>query len=161
MSNISNAPYRHSAVLRLAEFAGRADALFARTPVSLYTLMMRVAIFLIFFQSARTKVEGVLTIKESTFFLFQYEYALPLIPPHLAAYLATYSEHFFSILILLGLGTRFAALPLLAMTAVIEIFVYPEAYAVHLSWAAMLLALIALGGGAVSLDRLLFPRPGR
>ena len=161
MSNITDAQVRHSAVSRLADIAELANMLFARIPVSLYTLMMRVAIFLVFFQSGRTKVEGLLTIKQSTFYLFQYEYALPLIPPHLAAYLAAYSEHLFSILILLGLATRFAALPLLGMTLVIEIFVYPEAYVVHLTWTAMLLALMALGGGKVSLDHLLFGRRER
>lgn len=158
MFDISERDGSHAVLLRIAAFAERANALLARTPVSLYALMMRGAIFLVFFQSARTKVDGLLTIKESTFFLFQYEYALPLLPPHLAAYMATYSEHFFSLLILLGLGTRFAALPLLGMTLVIQTFVYPEAYVVHLSWAAMLVALVALGGGRLSLDHLLFRR---
>ena len=161
MSNISDRAFSSAVPARVAELVAVANSLFARIPLSLYTLMMRVAVFLIFFQSGRTKVEGLLTIKESTFFLFQYEYALPLIPPHLAAYLAAYSEHIFSILILLGLATRFAALPLLAMTLVIEIFVYPEAYVVHLSWAAMLLALMALGGGMFSLDYVLFGRSRR
>lgn len=158
MSNISQSDAPQGALLRVTALAGRANALLASIPVSLYTLMMRGAIFLVFFQSARTKVDGLLTVKESTFFLFEYEYALPLIPPHLAAYMATYSEHFFSVLILLGLATRFAALPLLGMTLVIQVFVYPEAYAVHLSWAAMLVALAALGGGRFSLDHLLFRR---
>lgn len=135
--------------------AAQAVALLDRIPSWLYALMMRVSIFLVFFMSARTKVEGLITLKESTFVLFQYEYALPIVPYKLAAYLATYSEHTFSILILLGLATRFSALALLGMTAVIEIFVYPEAYAVHLTWAAMLTYLVARGGGALSADRLI------
>lgn len=158
MTNISERAAPRAALLHVADLAERANGLLARIPLSIYALMMRAAIFLIFFQSARTKVDGLLTVKESTFFLFQYEYALPLIPPHFAAYIATYSEHLFSVLILLGLATRFAALPLLGMTLVIQIFVYPEAYAVHLSWAAMLAALAALGGGRFSLDHLLFRR---
>ena len=156
---MSNSPDRALSLpvsMRVRALADWANRLFARIPVSLYTLMMRLAVFLIFFQSGRTKVEGLLTIKQSTFYLFQNEYALPLIPPHLAAYLAAYSEHLFSILILLGLGTRFAVLPLLGMTLVIEIFVYPDAYPVHLSWASMLVALLALGGGKFSADYLLF-----
>ena len=161
MPNMTDAQFRHSTLSRLMDFVGSANMLFARLPASLYTLMMRVAVFLVFFQSGRTKVEGLLTLKPSTFYLFQYEYALPLIPPHLAAYLAAYSEHIFSILILLGFATRFAALPLFCITLVIEIFVYPEAYTVHLSWAAMLVALMALGGGKVSLDHLLFGRRAR
>lgn len=131
----------------------QAYALMARVPDWTYAAMMRVAIFLVFFTSARTKVEGFLTLKSSTFFLFEHEYALPLIPSVWAAYLATYAEHVFAILVLIGLATRLSALALLVMTAVIQIFVYPEAYAVHLSWAAMLLYLVAKGGGALSLDR--------
>lgn len=161
MSDISDRSSFRPVSTHVAGLVMRVNSLFDRIPVSLYTLMMRVAVFLVFFQSGRTKVEGLLTIKQSTFYLFQYEYALPLIPPHLAAYLAAYSEHIFSILILIGLGTRFAALPLLAMTLVIEIFVYPEAYVVHMSWAAMLLALMALGGGKFSLDYVLFGRSRR
>lgn len=130
-------------------------ALLDGIPSWLYALMMRVSIFLVFFLSARTKVEGLITLKQSTFLLFEHEYALPIIPYKLAAYLATYSEHAFSILVLVGLATRFSALALLGMTAVIEIFVYPEAYVVHLTWAAMLTYLVACGGGALSIDRLI------
>lgn len=125
-----------------------------RIPSWTFALMMRAAIFLVFFQSARTKVEGLITLKESTFQLFQYEYALPFVPYKLAAYMATYAEHTFSILILLGLATRLSATALLVMTGVIEIFVYPEAYVVHLTWASMLVYLLARGGGHLSLDSL-------
>lgn len=132
----------------------RVTALFDAIPASLIAVIARLAVFLIFFMSARTKVEGLITLKASTFTLFQYEYALPLIPYKLAAYMATYAEHTFSILILIGLATRFSALALLGMTAVIEIFVYPDAYVVHLSWAAMLVYLMARGAGILSLDHL-------
>lgn len=133
----------------------RAISLLDRIPASFFSLMMRVAIFLVFFQSARTKVEGFMTIKASTFYLFQNDYALPFIPYKLGAYMATFNEHVFSILILLGLATRFSSLVLLGMTLVIEIFVYPDAYVVHLTWASMLVYLIARGPGALSLDYLL------
>lgn len=132
----------------------RVIALFDAIPASVIALMSRVAIFMIFFLSARTKVEGLITLKASTFTLFQYEYALPLLPYKLAAYMATYAEHMFSILVLIGLVTRFSALALLGMTAVIEIFVYPEAYVVHLTWAAMLVYLMARGPGVLSVDYL-------
>ncbi len=108
----------------------------------------------VFFASGRTKVEG-LTIKPSTWFLFENEYALPLIPPHLAAVGATLAEHLLPVLLVLGLMTRGAALGLLAMTLVIQVFVYPGAWATHGLWAACLLALIAKGPGALSLDALL------
>lgn len=122
---------------------------------SLLLLLQRLGIASIFFLSARTKVEGWFTISDSTFELFRTDYALPFIPPVSAAYLATFNEHVFSVLLALGLATRFSALMLLGMTAVIEIFVYPDAWSTHLSWAGLLLPLIAMGGGRVSFDRLI------
>lgn len=123
-------------------------------PQALLLLIARVGIASVFLLSGRTKVAGLLTIKPGTFELFRSEYALPLIPPELAAHLATYSEHLFPLLLVLGLFTRSAAAALLAMTAVIEIFVYPDAWPTHLVWAGLLLPLIAHGGGTWSLDRL-------
>ncbi|MBA1242812.1 DoxX family protein [Pseudomonas japonica] len=123
--------------------------------ITVLCLVARLGIASVFFLSGRTKVEGLLTITPSTYDLFQSEYALPLISPYLAAHLATYAEHLFPLLLLLGLGTRLSALALLGMTTVIEVFVYPDAWATHLSWAGLLLLLIARGGGNASLDRLL------
>jgi putative oxidoreductase len=125
-----------------------------RLQQTLLLLVARVGIASVFFLSGRTKVEGLLTLKPSTFDLFRYEYALPLIPPDIAAYLATWSEHLFPVLLVLGLFTRPAAAALLGMTAVIEIFVYPDAWSTHLTWAGLLLPLIVYGGGAFSLDQL-------
>jgi len=124
-------------------------------PPALQLLVARIGIASIFFLSGRTKVEGLLTLKDSTYQLFEYEYGLPLLPPELAAQLATYAEHLLPILLVLGLLTRPAAFGLLAMTAVIQIFVYPDAWPTHLSWAGLLLPLIAYGGGSWSLDSLL------
>lgn len=124
-------------------------------------LVARLGAAAIFFFSGRTKVEGILTITDSTYELFRTDYALPLVPPEIAAHAATYSEHLFPILLVLGLFTRPAAAALLAMTLVIEIFVYPDAWPTHLSWAGLLLPLIARGGGAWSLDRLLAIEPKR
>lgn len=122
---------------------------------SLLLLVQRLGIAAIFFQSGRTKVEGVFTIPETTVELFRSEYALPLLPPDLAAYLAAGAEHLFPILLVVGLLTRISAAALLGMTLVIQIFVYPDAWPTHLSWVGLLLPLIALGGGRWSLDRLL------
>jgi len=127
----------------------------AMMPDALLLLVARLGIASIFFLSGRTKVEGLLTITDGTYELFRTDYALPLIPPEIAAVAATLSEHLFSILLVLGLMTRVSALALLVMTLTIEIFVYPDAWPTHLSWAAILLPLIARGGGAWSLDRLL------
>jgi len=132
-----------------------AATLDARISDGLLTLTARLAIAAIFFLSARTKVEGVVTIKDSTFFLFAEEYKVPLLPPEFAAHLATYAEHLFPILLVLGLATRLSAAALLGMTAVIEIFVYPDAWSTHLSWAALMLLVIARGAGPWSLDHYL------
>lgn len=124
-------------------------------PEALLLLVARVAIAAVFFLSGRTKVTGFLELKPSTYTLFRSEYALPLIPPDWAAHLATYAEHLFPLLLVLGLLTRPAAVALLGMTLVIEVFVYPAAWPVHLTWAGLLLPLLAYGGGAWSLDRLI------
>lgn len=123
-------------------------------------LIARIAIAAIFWQSGRTKVDGWLTISDSAYDLFRTEYALPLIPPVLAAQLATVAEHLFPILLVLGLATRFSALALLGMTLVIQCFVYPSAWPTHLSWAGLMLLLVVHGGGRWSLDRLLFGGSG-
>jgi putative oxidoreductase len=124
-------------------------------PMSLLLLVMRLGIAAIFFLSGRTKVEGWFTISDSAYELFEYEYALPLVPSEMATVAATVSEHVFPILLVLGLFTRYAALALLGMTLVIQIFVYPDAWPTHLSWSGLLLPLVALGGGKASLDRVL------
>jgi putative oxidoreductase len=133
-----------------AQACGRLTRL---VPESLLLLIARLGIAATFFLSGRTKVEGLLTITPSTYELFQTEYALPLIPPNIAAHVATYSEHLFPILLVLGLFTRPAAAALLGMTLVIEIFVYPDAWPTHLLWAGLLLLLFARGGGVWSADR--------
>jgi putative oxidoreductase len=124
-------------------------------PASVISLIIRVAIAAVFFLSGRTKVEGLLDITDSTYSLFATEYQVPLIPSDIAAHLATYSEHLFPMLIVLGLMTRLSALALLGMTLVIQIFVYPLGWPTHLLWGALLLYLVRFGGGALSLDRLL------
>jgi len=124
-------------------------------PESLLLLVARFGIASVFFLSGRTKVDGWLTISDSAYSLFETEYRLPLLSPYVAAHAATYAEHFFPVLLVLGLFTRFAALGLFGMTLVIEIFVYPDAWPTHLSWVAILMPLIARGGGRWSVDYLL------
>ena len=124
-------------------------------PEPLLLLVARFGIASVFFLSGRTKVDGWLTISDSAYSLFETEYRLPLLSPYVAAHAATYAEHFLPILLILGLFTRFAALGLFGMTVVIEIFVYPDAWPTHLSWAAILMPLIARGGGRWSVDHLL------
>jgi putative oxidoreductase len=126
----------------------------ALLPPALLLLVARLGIAATFFLSGRTKVEGLLTITPVTYELFRTDYALPFLPAEAAAHAATYSEHLFPLLLVLGLFTRPAALALLIMTGIIEIFVYPDAWPVHLTWAGLLLPLLARGGGAWSIDRL-------
>lgn len=140
----------------ISDLYGRLTAFASRIlPESLLLLTARWGIASVFFLSARTKVEGLLTITDSTYYLFETDYALPLLPPSLSAHLATYGEHLFSIMLFLGLGSRFAALGLLGMTTVIEVFVYPDAWSTHLSWAGLLLPILAKGAGALSIDALI------
>jgi putative oxidoreductase len=124
-------------------------------PEWLIALIVRFGVAGVFFMSGRTKVDGILHITDGTYQLFATEYKLPLVSPVLGAHLATYSEHLFSILLVLGLFTRLSAGAFLGMTLVIEIFVYPDAWPTHLSWAGLLIYLIARGGGKVSVDKLL------
>lgn len=132
----------------------RANAMAGRLPDDLLQISARLFPAMVFWQSARTKVEG-FSIKESTYFLFEQVYALPLIAPNIAAVMATYAEHILPILLILGLLARFAALGLLVMTAVIQIFVFPDAWVTHGLWACALLVVLMQGAGRVSLDHLL------
>nr|WP_295109096.1 DoxX family protein [uncultured Caulobacter sp.] len=136
----------------LDAFAQTARKLLSEDVLALVT---RFGVAAIFFQSGRTKVDGFLHITDGTYALFESEYHVPLLSPVVAAHMATYAEHLFSVLLVVGLFTRLSALAFLGMTAVIEIFVYPDAWPTHLSWAGLLLFLIARGGGTFSLDRLL------
>jgi putative oxidoreductase len=140
----------HVLLQRLTTLARRA------LPPSLLLLVQRLGIAAIFFQSGRTKVEGWFTIPDTTYELFRYEYSGVPLPPEFAAVMATVGEHVFPILLVLGLFTRLSALALLGMTLTIQIFVYPDAWPTHLSWIGLLLPLIALGGGRLSLDQILF-----
>ncbi|MFN2098905.1 DoxX family protein [Altererythrobacter sp. MF3-039] len=118
-------------------------------------LLTRVALAGVFWRSGRTKVEegSLLEISDTTYFLFEHEYAGVPLPHEIAAPMATYAEHAFPILLVLGLATRFSAFSLLLMTLVIQFFVYPEAWWVtHILWVAMAGILLSRGGGLFSLD---------
>ncbi len=136
-------PVKVGELLRAIEdYKGRPETLFALQAGAARVLL-----------SGRTKVTGLFTISDEAFELFRSEYALPLIPPEIATIAATISEHLFPILLLAGLFTRYAALALLGMTVVIQVFVYPDAWPTHLSWVGLLLPIVAIGGGRFALDR--------
>jgi putative oxidoreductase len=121
-------------------------------------LFVRISLAGIFWRSGRTKVDegSWLSVSDTATFLFEEEYKGVPLPPEFAAYMATYAEHLFPLLLAVGLFTRLSALALLGMTMVIQIFVYPEAWwSVHMIWVALALVLIIRGGGSLSLDALL------
>jgi putative oxidoreductase len=132
-------------------------AVLDRIPYWFIALAARIFPAAVFWQSGETKVVG-WHLKPSAVMLFQNEYQLPLIDPTIAAYATALSEHFFPILLVIGLAARFSALALLFMTAVIEVFVYPGAWPTHGVWATCFLLVIARGPGSLSLDHLVAHR---
>lgn len=130
-----------------------------RVPNDLIAVIARLSIAGVFWRSGETKLDG-WSVSDSAVYLFENEYRLPLIDPWLAAHLAAFAEHFFPILLVIGLASRFSALALLAMTLVIEIFVYPDAWPTHGTWAVCFLFIAARGPGRLSIDALI-ARPVR
>jgi len=146
-------------------------SVFGCIPDSLIALVGRFSIAAVFWKSGQTKISGLAIdlvngefqlgwphLTDSAIALFKDEYRLPMIPPELAAPMAAFAEHFFPLLLLVGLATRFSALALLGMTLTIQLFVYPDAYPTHGVWATVLLVLIAKGPGKISLDHWLAQR---
>ena len=132
-----------------------ADLLTRLVGHDLLALASRFGLAAIFFLSGRTKVDGILTVTEGTYALFREEYKVPVLPVEFAAHMATYAEHLFPLLLAIGLFTRLSALSLLGMTAVIQVFVYPDAWPTHLTWAAVALYVIGRGAGRASVDYML------
>ncbi|MEP9347356.1 DoxX family protein [Xanthobacter sp. KR7-225] len=144
-------PSTPSLACRLRRLTALGDAI----PYSLVALAARVFPAAVFWQSGQTKLDANWRVSENAVYLFEEEYRLPLVDPSLAAHLATVAEHLFPVLLVLGLATRLSALALLGMTAVIQLFVYPDAWPTHGTWAALFLLLVARGPGVVSLDHLI------
>jgi len=122
-----------------------------RIPYSLIALVARAATAVVFWRSGSVKLDD----WAGTLSLFESEYKVPLIPPHAAAYMAAGMELGGAVLMVAGLGTRAVALAYLGMIAVIQIFVYPNAWPTHIQWVAFLLLLLARGPGKWSLDTLI------
>ena len=143
---------------RIVGFYDRGVAIAAsRIAEALALFLLRIALAGVFLRSGQTKVvEGsFFQIDPSQYDLFRSEFSgLPL-DPVIAVPVTTFAEHFFPILLLFGLATRFSAGALLVMTMVIQIFVFPDAWwPVHSLWVAMAAILIVRGGGLFSLDAL-------
>lgn len=123
----------------------------ARFPISIILLAGRIGVGVTFFKAGLLKYNS----WELTVQLFQDEYRVPLLDPALAARIAMVQELTIPILLFAGFATRMATLPLLGMIAVIQTFVYPNAYNDHLTWGAILLLLLTRGAGVLSLDYLI------
>jgi putative oxidoreductase len=157
-TDTATTPRTGSALAAIARLEGWLAAI----PASLPLLALRVALAVPFFRSGMTKWDGFLSLSDGAAFLFTEEFRLhlfgemvPYPAPIVMAHLAGIGEILLPILLVLGLGTRFAALGILAMTAVIQLTV-PDGWAnFHLPWAAMALALVVYGGGKLGLDGLL------
>src|SRR6266852_9058738 len=119
-----------------------------RVPRSMHQLLFRLAIASVFLPAGLLKLAS----WDSTIALFQDEYKVPLLPPMVAAVMATTSELACSLLLIAGLATRLATLPLLGQIVTIQLFVYPKAWHEHLVWGSILLFLLTRGGGTISMD---------
>ena len=127
-----------------------------QVPLALPELGLRLGVALAFWRSGNVKIASWST----TLQLFANEYRVPVLPPEIAATLATAVELTTPVLLLLGLATRLGAAAMLGMTMVIQLFVYPENFPDHLLWAGPLLYLILRGPGAISIDHLIRRRLG-
>ena len=128
---------------------------------SLVQLVLRVALSVPFWRSGMLKWGGFLRLNDTAVTLFSDEFMLHLpggpyhFPaPAVMAFLSGCGEIMFPILLVLGLGTRFAGLGLLFMTVIVELTV-PDGWPIHLTWAAMALGIMAYGPGSLSLDHLI------
>jgi putative oxidoreductase len=128
-----------------------------------WELGLRVGVALVFFHSGETKVASRgwwdvgswWSVTDTTVLLFTEEYKVPVLPPEVAASLATTAEHVAPVMLILGLGARLGAAVLLGMTLVIQIFVYPSHWHEHLLWAAPLFYVLVRGPGRLSGDHLI------
>jgi len=152
MTTLASASTERPVATRIARVLRWLDGV----PYTILAIPLRLAVAPVFWNSAMTKLANWNTAVE----LFVEEYKVPFLPPELAAYTAVSIELTMPVLLVLGLATRAAALVLLGMTAVIEVFVYPLAWPTHIQWAAMLLLLLCRGPGKLSLDHLVRMRFG-
>lgn len=143
---------QQSSIARASNLVSSARESLERVPLSIPQLLARLALAGVFFRSGMTKIAN----WELTIQLFQEEYRVPLLPADLAALLATSVELAVPVFLVTGFLTRLACLPLLGMTAVIQIFVYPASWPDHLAWTALSILLLVRGAGVFSLDHLIF-----
>jgi putative oxidoreductase len=146
---------RHRAIETLTANYRRATGAIERWIAPLFDLMIRVMIGSVFFRSGPQKIQD----WDSTVFLFQEEYKVPLLPPEVAAVTGTFNELVMPLLLFVGLASRLAALPLIGMTLVIQFVLgaINPAYdsMEHFYWLALLAMVVVRGPGRLSLDHLI------
>ena len=140
----------HSSMTLAARAESVIDVL-ARFPAAVLQFLLRFSIASVFWHSGMTKIAS----WDTTIALFRDEYMVPILPPELAASLAATVELTCPVLLVLGIASRLATLPMLGMTFVIEVFVYPEQWIEHLMWGSILVFILTRGPGVVSLDHLI------
>jgi putative oxidoreductase len=162
MNSTTQSLPRPALVIRLYGAVARTSDALGHFPMSVTQLVLRIAVALPFWRSGQTKWTGWFELSDSAVYLFEQEfkihlfgqqYAYPL--PQLTAYASSLAEVILPVMLVLGLGTRFAALGILLMTAIIQLTV-PDGWATyHLPWAAMALAVMTHGPGKLAVDHLL------
>jgi putative oxidoreductase len=148
MSNVAWSPA--STTGGITDIPAHALGLLERIPVAVPELLFRLGMGLVFWRSGQSKLAS----WDTTLLLFREEYRVPVLPPDLAAYLATAVELTAPVLLVVGLAARMGAGAMLGMAVVIQLFVYPQSYSDHLLWAGPLLYLVLRGPGVLSLDHL-------
>jgi putative oxidoreductase len=150
-------------------------------PYALVALALRLIMARVFFLDGQTRIDGPrftlniqdyvnldfvrgfdlsmvlpMQVKAETFTAFAVQYPPLPVPPTLAAYLVSYAEFVLPLMLVIGFASRFAALGLLVMTALISIYVMPQAlFSTHIYWAAILTVLVSLGAGQISVDHII------
>lgn len=143
-------------LVRFVTAAGRLVSAIAHP--DLVQAVLRLALAVPFWRSGILKWDGFLQLNDTAVDLFSQEFMLhlpggpyPFPVPAVMAFLSGCGEIIFPTLLVLGLATRFAGLGLLLMTAVVELTV-PDGWPIHITWAAMALAIMRHGPGRLSLD---------
>ena len=135
----------------LKRLISKARAELERFPFAMLQLIARISVGAVYWNSGLTKIAS----WKTTVVLFRDEYKVPVLPPEIAATLAATTELSMPVLLVLGLFSRLATLPMLGMAFVIQTFVYPEDWTEHLTWATMLLLILTRGPGPIALDALI------
>ena len=162
MNTPAQSQVRKTVLIRMCAVVAGLDHFLGRFPMSVTQLVLRFAVALPFWRSGQTKWTEWLQLSDSAVYLFEEEFRLHIFgsqyayaQAQLIAYASSIAEVVLPVLLVVGLGTRFAALGILIMTAMIQLTVPDGWQTYHLPWAAMALAVLTYGPGRLSIDHLL------